>query len=1045
MKVLLVDDEEDFLDQTKIFLEKEIDDLFLETSPHVEDALEKLKKEDYDAVISDYQMPGVDGLEFLKFLREDRQSKIPFIIFTGKGREDVAIKALNLGANRYIQKGGDPKSQYSVLADAVNKEVRSYKKEERLKESERTHREIFEKAGIPIFIHDIDTYRVINANEEAAELYGYSKDEIREKGVGTFSAGGEYDQSQVKEQIEKTLEEGPQTFIWRGEKKDGTKTWEEVKLKPAEIKGEKRVLAAIRDITNLKKVQNEKEKNLEELQFINDTIIQISRMDNINDICDFVGEQVHSVNEDSYIFVSLYDSEKEAITLRSATGLNNINNSISDLFDDIKGMSLKPDRMGEEKNLYTSGNLEKVPGGLNTLLADLVDEKTCKTLENMLNIKNAYTVGFALENEPYGGIIILKTDESDVEYKQAIETLTSHLSILLQHKQEEEKRMKIEKRYNALYERSFDAVYILDMEGDFIDANPRAMDLLGYSMDDIDSLTYHDIVPDEALSDITDAFNEVINHGAQQEPMEIKLKRKDGSRIWVEAKTHILYKNGKPHAFQGIARDITERKEIERQMKKKERAIQSSINGIAIADLNGKVNYVNDSLRDIWGFDDESEILGQNTLEFFYDKEKTQKAIEELIYEGEWKGELKGVKSDDTLFDVFVSANLIYDEDGKPQDILASIIDISESKRTERKIEKLHDITRKLERCENEDKVYEIAIEAAEKVLDFELCSIDVVEGENFVEKATSSNVTIDGTKKGSIHDGLGGKTYRNEKSYVISDLKSKEKYEPAKKEYRAALSVPIIDIGVFQAVSKEKGHFDEQDMNMAELLMDHVRETLIRIRSTKKQEFLHSLLRHDVKNKNQIVEGYLQLLQSSELDEKKSEFVDNALKEIRESQDILDKVKTLQEIEEEDVEEIDIRSPLKSAIESNNKLVEDSDIEIRWDEKNCVVKGGRLLEEMFFNIINNAINHSGCENIDISLKQQKDRCIISIEDDGKGIPDDEKEKVFQKGYKKGNKAGTGLGLHLAKTMIEGYGGSIELKDSKMGGAKFAICLKKAQ
>lgn len=61
-------------------------------------------------------MPEIDGLEFLEIIREEKGMDIPFIMFTGKGREDVAMDALNLGADRYIQKGGNPKSQYGLLA-----------------------------------------------------------------------------------------------------------------------------------------------------------------------------------------------------------------------------------------------------------------------------------------------------------------------------------------------------------------------------------------------------------------------------------------------------------------------------------------------------------------------------------------------------------------------------------------------------------------------------------------------------------------------------------------------------------------------------------------------------------------------------------------------------------------------------------------------------------------------------------------------------------------------------------------------------------------
>jgi DNA-binding response OmpR family regulator len=72
----------------------------------------------YDAVVSDYQMPEMNGIELLKRVRE-AGSRVPFIIFTGKGREEVVIEALNSGADFYIQKGGNPGAQFAELANAV--------------------------------------------------------------------------------------------------------------------------------------------------------------------------------------------------------------------------------------------------------------------------------------------------------------------------------------------------------------------------------------------------------------------------------------------------------------------------------------------------------------------------------------------------------------------------------------------------------------------------------------------------------------------------------------------------------------------------------------------------------------------------------------------------------------------------------------------------------------------------------------------------------------------------------------------------------------
>lgn len=126
MKVLLVDDEKDFLEQAKLFLKKENKQLKITTATSAEKALEILQKDKHDIVVSDYKMPEMDGLEFLETLRE-RDENIPFIVLTGKGREEVAMDALNLGADRYLQKGEDPESLYRILSLAIIQETQRKK------------------------------------------------------------------------------------------------------------------------------------------------------------------------------------------------------------------------------------------------------------------------------------------------------------------------------------------------------------------------------------------------------------------------------------------------------------------------------------------------------------------------------------------------------------------------------------------------------------------------------------------------------------------------------------------------------------------------------------------------------------------------------------------------------------------------------------------------------------------------------------------------------------------------------------------------------
>ncbi|MDD1695958.1 MAG: response regulator, partial [Methanoregula sp.] len=175
-----MDDEPDLLDLCKLFLERE-GECTVCTVTSATAALQLMKDQVFDAVISDYQMPVMDGIEFLKQVRKDFKD-IPFILFTGRGREEVVIEAINNGADFYLQKGGAPRAQFSELSHKIRQAIRTKQVEEELRMMKSTVSNAAEgilwinlTGGITFF------------NDTICTMLGYSRDEFSSLSIRDIS------------------------------------------------------------------------------------------------------------------------------------------------------------------------------------------------------------------------------------------------------------------------------------------------------------------------------------------------------------------------------------------------------------------------------------------------------------------------------------------------------------------------------------------------------------------------------------------------------------------------------------------------------------------------------------------------------------------------------------------------------------------------------------------------------------------------------------------------------------------------------------------
>ncbi len=1230
IKTLLIDDDRSLLEQADIFLERITKEIEVQTVSSADKALEVIDEKNFDIIVSDYQMPNKDGLEFLEELREERESEIPFIMFTGKGREEVAMKALNLGANRYIQKGGDPKSQYGLLSKAIVKEVDHHR-------SEKKYKTVVENTNEVLYIFKDGEFLFVN--DKAAEVTGYSKEELTDMNIWSLLHPDDREKVKRLEENRESDTKGPLEYETKIVTKGGDTKYLQVAVSPIDYNGQKALLGSATDVTERKRKGRKLKKNKSWL----DQIIESSSVPL------FVIDEDHQVTHWNKSLENLTDIDKEGV-------------------------------VGTE-DPWIAFYEEERPVLADLVLNDASEEEIGRWYGDRFKrssvLENAYEAEYYYPQMGDDGrwLFFTAAPLKDSEGKRigAIETLQD----ITERKNVKGNFNKSEKKFSNIFENLGDPVIVKKLrgkdEGDILDANMAMSDLLGYSSDELVGMNVYEDIIIGGLEELSwEEVKERLKEGNRTE-FTVKKKRKDGSGIWVEVVAVPMEYEGED-AVLAVNRDVTERKERENKIRERvkeldclytisnltqkqdmtvERLLQEVVENIppgfsypedtyaritfdgrfyeterfeeGTQNLSqdfsteygqGKLEVYVDRERDIF-LKREKELLESITihLENFIERKESQQELERIewmlskkevastagkdsaSYQDQGYGDLTDLNDDGIILqslgedilkditseylDLLETSSAIYEKNGdyafgifssgwckfmdrqsrklcdtednaealnsgewlchescwtdcskkaiaieEPVDIecdggirlyavpiyaggevigaidfgygtppkdseklqeLAEKYDVDyedlvykankynprpdfivemaknrlhasarligtlvERKQAEeqlnkskKKIKELYDASSIISGIGDFEELYDEVIDIANKILDFDACTIFIEEKGKLIVKASTETELVDDFEM-PLDQGVAGKTYRNNKSYLTRDITEETDADPTDSELRSGVSVPIANLGVFQAESYEVGYYDQEDLEIAELLVSHIEEAVQRMKIEEREEFLHSLLRHDVSNKNQVIQGYLELMENQDVPEEFEELVDKAQCAVKDNADMIEKIRKLREIEqEEEIGEIDVSSKIHEGLLSHRDQMREKGINLNVDVNDCKVKGGSLLEEMFSNLVENSIQHSGCDKIKIHSQVDEDKCIVTVEDDGKGITDEMKKQIFDKGFKSGKNAGTGLGLYMVKKIAESYGGSVEVRVSDLGGTRFEIRLKK--
>ncbi|HEY5531498.1 MAG TPA: response regulator, partial [Candidatus Anoxymicrobiaceae bacterium] len=250
-KVLVVDDEASTATTLKTFIETRFD-----ASGYVALSLDEARRlmhtESFDLITLDYQFPDGTGLELLQEISPSGDTP-PVIMVTGQGGEQIASEAFILGASGYVVKDGRMLPMLEAAIDKTITERTLAATRKNLQEIEDRYQAVFDAASDAIFVHDVETGRILDVNQKMCEMYGYSKEEACALNVEDISTGKPpFSQHEAMKWITKAAREGPQLFEWYCKDSSGHLFWTEVNLKKAKLGGTDRMLSIVRDISERK-------------------------------------------------------------------------------------------------------------------------------------------------------------------------------------------------------------------------------------------------------------------------------------------------------------------------------------------------------------------------------------------------------------------------------------------------------------------------------------------------------------------------------------------------------------------------------------------------------------------------------------------------------------------------------------------------------------------------------------------------------------------------------------------------------------------------
>ncbi len=503
--------------------------------------------------------------------------------------------------------------------------------EKAIQESEKRYRSLFDQANDAIYLINPQTGKIIDCNKKAAEMDGYSIEELKE--MITVDIHPLDERHIILEKFKEVLDRGSVSCIsgLHHMRKDGRLVPIEINASIIEIDGKKLNISIVRDVTEQKRAEEELRKGeifLESVfASIQDGIGVIDKDMNIL--------RVNPTAERWYPYAAPLVGKKcyEAYHRRSE-------------------------------------RCEACPAW-----------KTLETGESAYKIVPKHGPG----GKEVGWLEIYSFP--------MIDTTTGEMRGAIEYVRDITERKLVEKEKDRLLkaiDNSTDGITIADEKDRYIYVNAAYAMIFGYSQEELIGETWRKITPPELITQTEKELSMTMhNKDIGTFRGEVPGLRKDGTIIPTEVQgTALRDENGNYLGHICVVRDIAERKQMEETLMLFSEAVKNAPDGVQIADLSGHIIYSNKATEEIYGFSPE-EFRGKHVNEMNADPEIASKVIIPTIKEsGRWVGELTVKHKDGRTFPVWLNASMVKNSKGKPVAMMGIIHDITERKQAEEAIKK---------------------------------------------------------------------------------------------------------------------------------------------------------------------------------------------------------------------------------------------------------------------------------------------------------------------------------------------------------------------